>query len=131
VQRKKAGLSVVVVAAALGVLLAQSGQAPAVERPRVADERILVKDNFFSPRSLTIERKETVKWVWRGHGRHNVSFTKVPEGSSKRGARARRRGRWFRTFRKTGQYKYVCTLFAGMRGSITVREPTEPAPSSN
>ena len=30
-----------------------------------------------------------------------------------------------RSFHKEGQYKYVCTLFAGMRGSVTVKPPPE------
>ena len=86
---------------------------------------MVVKDNFFSPRSLTIEPGETVKWSWRGDNRHNVVFTKVPEGASKRSSKTRRQGGWMRSFHKEGQYKYVCTHFAGMRGSVTVKPPPD------
>jgi plastocyanin len=91
--------------------------------PRQFDERVLVKDNFFSPRSLTIEPGETVKWSWRGDNRHNVTFTKVPKGAKRRSSRTKRNGGWLRSFHKQGQYRYVCTRFAGMRGLVTVKAP--------
>lgn len=111
--------------AVAGAFVAVTGTAASREGkpPRDFDERVLVKDNFFSPRSLTIEPRQTVKWSWRGDNRHNVVFTKVPKGASKRSSKTRREGRWLRSFHKEGQYKYVCTLFAGMRGSVTVKPP--------
>jgi plastocyanin len=86
-----------------------------------------VEDNFFSPRSLSIDERDDVRWVWRGNNRHNVAFKRVPKGAWKKGARTRRHGRWQRTFRDPGTYRYVCTLFAGMRGSITVKKASPPA----
>jgi plastocyanin len=83
-------------------------------------KRVTVKDNFFEPRSVDIHRGGRVTWVWRGENEHNLTFTKVPKGASKRGADARRRGHFTRVFRKRGVYKYVCTLHAGMRGSVEV-----------
>ena len=88
-----------------------------------ADERIAVKDNFFSQRSLTVQRGETVQWIWKGENRHNLTFRKVPTDTSERGAKTKRHGRWKRTFWRPGRYSYVCTIFAGMRGEITVAEP--------
>jgi plastocyanin len=90
-----------------------------------ADERIAVRDNFFTERSVTVERGDKVKWVWKGENRHNVSFRKVPKGTSERGSRTKRSGKWTRTFWRPGRYSYVCTLYAGMRGEITVAEPAE------
>jgi plastocyanin len=90
-----------------------------------ADVRITVKDNFFSQRSVTVERGEKVKWVWKGENRHNLTFRKVPKETSERGARTKRRGHWSRTFWRPGRYSYVCTIFAGMRGEVTVAEPAE------
>jgi len=87
------------------------------------DKRIVVEDNFFSARSLTVAAGDTVRWVWRGNNRHNVAFKRVPKGAGRRGATARRKGRWQRTFHEAGTYRYVCTLFTGMRGSITVEQP--------
>jgi plastocyanin len=87
-----------------------------------ADERIAIEDNFFSPRSLVVERGDTVQWAWRGENRHNVRFRKVPKGTSEKGSRTKRDGRWSRTFWRKGHYSYVCTVFAGMRGEITLEE---------
>ena len=115
------------------LLLAPSGSAGGVGKKPEADERVLVKDNFFSPRSLSITEGDTVKWAWRGDNQHNVTFTKIPQGASKRGGRTRRHGRWLRTFHVPGQYRYVCTLFAGMRGTLKVEPeaaPSRPAPVS-
>jgi plastocyanin len=113
------------VTAALAALVAATPTSGGAAEPRLADAKVVVRDNFFSPRSLMINPGDTVKWVWKGDNRHNVTFVKVPLGATKRSAHTRRRGRWFRTFRRPGQYKYVCTLFAGMRGSITVEEATQ------
>ena len=80
-----------------------------------------VEDNFFDPRSLTIRRGTPVTWYWNGDNPHNVTFVKTPIGASKRGADTRRHGRFRRYFRKRGVYKYECTLFDGMVGTLYVR----------
>jgi plastocyanin len=116
-------LTALTVAGVFVALLTGTASSRDAKAPRAFDERVLVKDNFFSPRSLTIKPAETVKWSWRGDNRHNVVFTKVPKGASRRSSKTRREGGWMRSFHKEGQYKYVCTLFAGMRGSVTVKPP--------
>jgi plastocyanin len=114
------------IAAALVALPAVVAAVPGPSSARV-NERITVEDNFFSPRSLTVERGETVKWAWKGENRHNVIFRKVPKGASERGSQTKRHGRWKRMFWKRGRYSYVCTVFAGMRGEVTVAEPAGEA----
>ena len=115
----------------LAVLAAGLASAPALgadSRPSAPDEKISVKDNFFSARSVTVHQGDIVRWTWRGGNRHNISFKKVPAGASKRGATTRGQGHWQRKFRVQGQYRYVCTLFTGMRGTITVEAPpAEPS----
>jgi plastocyanin len=86
-----------------------------------AQAHIAIKDNFFSPRSLTVKRGTMVVWVWRGENSHSLTFVRVPKGASRRGADVRRRGRWRRTFRRPGFYKYVCLQHAGQEGSIYVK----------
>jgi plastocyanin len=114
--------------AVAAVLAAALACAPALGADRAADEKIAVKDNFFSSRSVTVEEGDIVRWTWRGDNRHNVTFKKVPAGASKHGAKTRSSGRWQRKFRVPGQYRYVCTLFTGMRGTITVETPAaEPS----
>ena len=53
-----------------------------------------------------------------------VTFTKVPPGASGKNSGTKRAGRWSRRFYKPGLYRDTCTLFAGMRGTITVKPPT-------
>jgi plastocyanin len=84
---------------------------------------VRVEDNFFDPRSVTIDKGAKVTFVWKGTNKHNVHFTKVPAGVSKKGSGTRRDGKWSRRFYKPGLYRYVCTLFDGMRGTITVKKP--------
>lgn len=109
--------SVLLTAALLAVAPASAGGG----HPK-PDARVLVEDNFFSARSVTIAPGEVVRWVWRGSNRHNIVFKHVPRGAKRKGARARRKGRWQRAFRDPGTYRYVCTLFSGMRGSIMVEQ---------
>jgi plastocyanin len=105
-------------AAVLAVAPASAGGG----RPK-PDERVVVQDNFFTARSVTIASGDVVRWVWRGSNRHNIVFKHVPRGAARKGASARRKGRWQRAFREPGKYRYVCTLFTGMRGSIMVEQP--------
>lgn len=86
-------------------------------------KRVTVKDNFFEARSLTLPKGGRVIWTWKGENRHNVTFTRVPDKLSRRGSPTKRHGRWRRSFYRPGLYKYVCTLFTGMRGSINVGSP--------
>jgi plastocyanin len=111
-------------AAALTLALPASA-GPTAENAIRADHRVAVRDNFFSPRSLTLDPGDTVKWTWKGDNRHNIRFKRAPRGAGRKNASARREGSWHRTFRKPGHYRYVCTLFAGMRGSVRVEESEE------
>jgi plastocyanin len=115
------GLLVIGIVGALGVTL---GAAPTpadnVASQAFVRKRVIVKDNFFEPRSVSIHRGDRVTWIWRGENPHNVTFTKVPKDASKRGATTTDAGRFSRRFRKRGLYKYICTVHAGMRGLIDV-----------
>jgi plastocyanin len=91
-----------------------------------AKARVFVKDNYFEPRSTEVLEGGQVTWKWRGENRHNIRFTKVPEGAARKGASLRTAGKWKRTFRRAGVYRYVCKVWSGMRGSVTVRAEQEP-----
>jgi plastocyanin len=82
--------------------------------------RVEVHDNFFDPRSVTIDRGETVRWAWKGDNKHNVVFKKIPAGASKRRIKSRSSGHASRTFTVPGNYQYVCLLYDGMEGIVTV-----------
>ena len=81
---------------------------------------VSVKDDFFSPKTVRVAVRGTVTWRWRDEGVHNVVFRKVPSGASKRRSTTRTAGKFTRSFRKRGTYRYVCTIHEdlGMKGSV-------------
>ena len=81
-----------------------------------------MNDNYFEPRSTEILAGGAVTWRWRGENRHSIRFTKVPKGAGRKGAAIRGRGKWHRTFHRPGVYRYVCKVWSGMRGSVSVRK---------
>jgi len=129
----------VVPAAALAAIMVFSGlQATTLADPAEtaaardvpSKARVLVRDNYFEPRSTEVLEDGLVTWKWRARNKHNIRFTKVPVGTSRRGASIRAKGRWKRRFHRPGVYRYVCKVWSGMRGSVTVRAKPEEPPSS-
>ena len=90
--------------------------------------RVFVQDNYFEPRSTEILDEGEVVWRWRGQNKHSIRFTKVPARAGRKGVGLRVKGKWKRQFHKPGVYRYVCTQWSGMRGSVTVRKPPKPEP---
>lgn len=89
-----------------------------------ATERISVRDDRFSPKSASIRRRTKVVWRWSGDNPHNVRFRRVPSGVKRpKGSDTQTSGRFARTLRDRGRYRYVCTIHEdiGMEGSIRVR----------
>jgi plastocyanin len=84
-----------------------------------AARTVTLKDIAFTPGSLTISKGTTVRFAFRDHDTtHNVTST----GSRRFKTIANRSsGSAARTFRRTGTYRYECTLHPGMTGRITVR----------
>jgi|SoiMetStandDraft_5_1073268.scaffolds.fasta_scaffold130453_2 plastocyanin len=123
----------VAVAATLGGALAAApalGDAQTPSASKAVVKKVIVNDNFFEPRYLEIHKGDRVVWVWKGDNSHNITFTKVPKLASKKGAEARRTGRWSRKFQRRGLYKYVCTIHSGQRGSIEVLRAEPPNTSA-
>jgi plastocyanin len=86
----------------------------AVVPAQSATRGVSVKDNVFSPKSLTVSRGTTVKWTWRGRAPHNVTF-RTRHSSTKRS------GTYSVRFTRRGSSSYRCTIHPGMTGRITVR----------
>src|SRR5919198_6041821 len=100
--RRLSKLSILLLGAAVLALVV--GPATVGGAPRTAStKRVSVKDNFFSPRSVTIGRGSKVTWIWRGAVDHNVRFRKVPSGASGRGSSTKASGRFTRSFSKRGR----------------------------
>ena len=88
-----------------------------------ATRGVSVRDDFFSPKRLTVDAGDRVRWTWREEGDHNVRFRKVPRGVSRRpGSRTKTSGTFSRKLRRRGSYRYVCTIHEdlGMTGSVKV-----------
>ena len=104
-------------------VIARTADAPG-GKPNDKRAWVRVMDNFFDPRSASVAPGTKVTFTWRGTNRHNVRFTRVPQGVSRKGSKILRHGRWSRMFTQPGVYRYICTVFSGMRGTITVTPPT-------
>ncbi len=82
-----------------------------------ATRTIGVRDDYFTPRTLTIAKGDTVRWVWQGGGRrrHNVANSAFGDSGYKR------RGSFSVRFTRAGSYRYFCFLHEGMDGTVVVR----------
>lgn len=83
-----------------------------------ATKTISIKDNFFSPKSLTVSKGTTVKWVWKGSAPHNVTVTKGPV---KFKSATKFSGSFSHKMTRGGTYTIVCTIHAGMKLTLKVR----------
>lgn len=91
----------------------------AIAVPALAATRtVTLRDNAFTPKSLTVARGTKVTWVWRGRSPHNVTVVSGPQ-RFRSGNRAR--GRFSRTLSRRGTYRIVCTIHPGMSETIRVR----------
>jgi plastocyanin len=100
---KKALAGFLAAAAAAGLMVA------AVPSLGASTKTVSVKDDFFSPKTLTISKGTKVTWVWKGTERHNVA---VANGPSTFRAGTRKTGKFSHTFGKRGKYFIVCTIHA-------------------
>lgn len=81
-----------------------------------ATRSVGVGNNVFSPRTVTVSAGDKVKWVWRSGGRtHNVTSRSFADSGN------RSRGAFTVRFGRAGRFGYVCTLHAGMTGTVVVR----------
>jgi plastocyanin len=103
------------------LVVSTGGQALAAKpRPEASGLRvtktIAMKDNLFKPKTVTVARGTTIKWVNRGESAHTTT--------------SRKTGLWDRTlssgqsysrkFKRAGTFKYFCKFHDGMVGKIVV-----------
>ena len=79
---------------------------------------VAVKNNAFSPSSVSISKGDKVTWKWtQGGVPHNVT----PASGAKGSATSSKKGFTFsKTFSKTGTFKYVCTIHSSMKMTVKV-----------
>jgi plastocyanin len=102
----------------LAALAATTGLAATTAIPALAATKtIAVKDNLFSPKSVTVKKGTTVKWVWKGKAPHNVT---VKTGPVKFHSPLKTSGSYSRKLTKRGTYRIVCTIHDGMSMKLKV-----------
>ena len=109
---RKLVLPVVAVAAAAGVVAL-----PSVAATTPKPKQVSVKDDFFSPRPITIKKGTKVVWTWKGKRKHNVSAA-----NGKFGSATKRKGTFSHTFKSKGTVLIFCTIHApGMQMKVHVK----------
>jgi plastocyanin len=82
--------------------------------PAESSTSVSVKDNFFSPKVVSVRHGSTVKWVWKGHVAHNVTIGRAH-------SRTQSHGTFSHKFARKGTFRYRCTIHQGMTGTIKVK----------
>jgi plastocyanin len=106
-------LAVLAAVCALGAALAAI---PALAATKTA----AVKDSYFAPKTLTVRKGTTVKWVWkRTRLAHNVAVRKGPQRF--RSGPTKRKGSFAFKFTRAGVYRIHCEIHPGMDMTVRVR----------
>jgi plastocyanin len=99
----------------LAVPLAVGALVVLLVAPANSATTVSVRDNAFSPRTVSVKKGATVTWRWNGRASHNVTF----RGSAH--SRTQTRGSYSHKFNTKGTFAYRCTIHAGMVGTIRVK----------
>jgi plastocyanin len=103
----------------LAVLVVPLVAAGVVAVPALAATKtVQLKDDFFSPKALSISQGTTLKWVWKGKAPHNVTVT---AGPVKFRSAIQTSGTYTHKFTKAGKYTIVCTIHPQMISKVTVK----------
>jgi plastocyanin len=87
-----------------------------------ATTSVTVGDNFFRPKAKTIARGDSIRWVWRGDVKHNVTgMTRSGRVAFRSKTTARKGYRYKKRFRKAARYRVICTLHSDMTMRVRVR----------
>ncbi len=84
-------------------------------------------DDFFVPDAVTIERGESILWVWddANHDPHNVTMTSGPEGVDRHDFETSLSPAVMFSFKRKftvpGTYTFVCSLHFGMKLTVVVK----------
>jgi plastocyanin len=101
-----------------GAVAAQAGQT------RTYYKTALVRDYFYSPRTVTVKPNTWVTWRWPSYGgdSHDVYSRRVPPRVPKFKSELASTGYTFRRkLVRVGNYYIVCTLHPQMQQTIRVR----------
>ncbi|MEZ5120534.1 MAG: plastocyanin/azurin family copper-binding protein [Solirubrobacterales bacterium] len=96
--------------AAAGAILA----VPAFAKTRT----VTIRDNSFTPKTMTVKKNTTVRWVWKGRAPHNVTVRRGPVTFR---SSTQTSGSFSKKLTKKGVYQLHCTIHPGMDETIRVR----------
>jgi plastocyanin len=74
-----------------------------------ATKSVSVRDDFFSPKTITAKKGDRIKFTWRGDNPHNIKGAGINIGTRSSGTKRV-------TVKRAGTF--VCTIHPGMRGRI-------------
>ena len=105
-----------------GAVLLSAAPAAAATKGRTVE----VGDNYYSPKTVTVDRGTTVTWRWPGFDEagdvHDVKLRSGPKGVKRFHSEAASTDYSFkRKLTVAGTYRIVCTLHEEMRMTIRVR----------
>jgi plastocyanin len=73
-----------------------------------ATSEVKVKDNFFKPKRVEIQKGDKVRWVWKGDDIHNVAIKKPGKTNVAKRSDFQSEGKFSYTFGKVGTWKILC-----------------------
>ena len=73
-----------------------------------ATTEVKVKDNFFKPDRVEINKGDKVRWVWKGDDVHNVAIKKPGSTKISTASAFKTEGKFTHQFGKTGTWKILC-----------------------
>ena len=91
-----------------------------------ARKTVMVGDNYFAPKVLTVDRGTTVTWRWPGYDQagdvHDIGLISGPKGVKRFRSEAASTGyRFSRKLSVPGTYRLGCSLHHAMRMTVKVR----------
>jgi plastocyanin len=94
-----------------------------------AGHHVEMEGYAYSPRSLTVQRGDSVTWMNHDEAPHDSKTTSGP--ASFHSPLLNKGESWSHTFNTAGTYSYYCTVHPDMKASITVSapKPLSPKPS--
>ena len=73
-----------------------------------ATVEVKVKDNFFKPDRVEIDKGDNVRWVWRGSDLHNVAIKKPGSDNISTASAFKVDGKFTHTFGRVGTWRILC-----------------------
>lgn len=89
-----------------------------------ASTGVKVKDNFFKPDRVQIQKGDKVVWRWRGSDLHNVAGKKPGSKKIAFASAFKTDGKYSRRFRRVGTWRILCENHPRkMRMKVVVNAP--------